>query len=373
MAQLSFNNVSKIPAAGGKGSLADGAVHDFTLEVHDREFVVLAGPTGCGHSTLLRLIAGLEPVSSGEIVLGNRAVQQLPPKDRDVAMVFPHYALFPQLTAHANIAFGLKGRHFPKTEADKRVRAAADLAGIGNGLERKPDALTPVEQLRVAIARAIVGQPKVILFDDPLSALDAEVRVAMRAELVKLQERLQTTVIYATSDPLEAMTMGQRIALIEAGELRQFDTPLGIYRKPANLFAATFLGRPPMNLLPGRLRATQEGLLFKETGGTVEVALQAPELKTPVGQEVVLGIRPEEMRLVATADLKTRGVRTQGIVDHVVATGAEVFYHVQTGANLVVIRSASGDEPISAGRRMQFDIDPNKVHFFDAETKARIV
>ena len=362
MAQVSLKNVSGISVNGG-------AVRDFTLEARDREFVVLVGPPGCGNATVLRLIAGLDPISSGEIVIGNRPVNALPPKARDVAMVFAQYALFPHWTASANIAFGLKGRHFPKTEVEKRVREAAGVVGIADALARKPAALTQLEQLRVALARAIVGQPKAILLDDPLAALDEPEQTAMRAELVKLQERLQTTMIYATRSPVEAMALGQRIAVLREGALQQCDTPLAVYNQPANLFVARLLGQPPMNLIAGRLRATSDGLLFKETGGTVEVQLtNRPEGNT----EVVLGIRPEDVGVVAAAETKTRGVRCQGIIDHVEATGADVLYTVQTGAHTLVIRTSAGGEHGGAGRRMQFDIDPEKVHLFDAATTARI-
>ncbi|MCX6967113.1 MAG: ABC transporter ATP-binding protein [Verrucomicrobia bacterium] len=365
MAQVSLKNVSGISTEGG-------AVRDCTLEVRDREFAVLVGPPGCGNSTLLRLIAGLDPVSGGEITIGNRPVNTLSPLAREVAMVFPHYALFPNLPVSANIAFGLKGRHFPKTEMQKRVREAAGVAGITEALARKPQTLTAVEKLKVALARAIVGQPKAILMDEPLAALEPAERAGMRAELVKLQERLQTTLIYATRDPLEAMALGQRVAVLREGALQQFDTPLALYERPANLFVARSLGQPPMNLLAGRLRTAPEGLLFKETGGTVEVQLAAlPPGKEGVGTDVVLGIRPEEIRIVPDAETKTRGVRCQGIIDHVETTGAEVFYSVQTGAHVLVIRSGAGEHG-GAGRRMQFDIDPQKVHLFDAATTGRI-
>jgi len=365
MAQVSLKNVSGVSVNGG-------VIRDFTLEVRDREFVALVGPAGCGNAALLRLIAGLDPVSGGEITLGNKAVNALPPLAREVAMVFPHAALFPHWTVYANIAFGLKGRQFPKTEVAKRVREAAGVAGIAEALERKPSTLTAVEKLRVALARAIVGQPKAILCDDPLAALEPAERPAMRAELVKLQERLQTTMIYATHDPLEAMALGQRLAVLREGALQQYDTPQGVYERPANLFVAGFLGQPKMNLLTGRLRAVQEGLLFKETGGTVEVQLAGLSAGKSAGTDVVLGIRPEDVRAVAAAEIKTRGVRCQGIVDHVESTGADVFYSVQTGAHTVVIRTGASGEHGGAGRRMQFDIDPEKVHLFDAETTARI-
>ena len=361
MAQVSLKNVSQ------KG----GPVQDFSLELRDRELAVLTGPTGCGSSALLRLVA----VSGGEIVLGSRAVQALCPADRDVAMVFRHYALFPHLTLSANIAFGLKGRHFPRAEVAKRVKEAAAVAGVEGALDRKPGALPPVEQLRVALARAIVRQPKLILLDEPLAALDTAGRAGMRAELVKLQERLQTTMLVAVQDPLDAMTLGHRVAVLHAGALQQLDTPLRLYSEPANLFVAGFLGQPKMNLLAGRLRAAQEEILFKETGGTVEVKWShCPALKSYVGQDVVLGVRPEDVHPVAPdAVVKARGARCQGIVDHVEATGAEVYYFVQTGAHTVVIREGAGAEPGGAGRRMAFDIALEKVHLFSAETSARLL
>jgi len=367
MAQVTLKNVSKIADSG--------AVQDFTLEVRDREFAVLAGPSGCGHSTLLRLIAGLDPLSSGEILIGSRPVQTLPPAERDVAMVFRQAALFPHWTAQQNIAFGLKGRHFLKTEIEKKVKEAANVVGVTELLDRKPASLTAVEQLRVALARAIVRQPKVILLDDPLSILDPESRPAMRAELVKLQERLQTTLLYATQDPLEAMILGHRVAVMNCGALQQFDTPLRIYNHPTNRFAAQFLGRPPMNLLSGRLRTAQTGLLFKETGGTVEIPFtDSPELKALAGKDVVLGIRPEDIRVVAPdAVTKARGARCQGIVDHVEMTGAEIFYTVQTGGHTLVIQGTPDAEPAGAGRRMAFDIDAEKSHLFDAETTTRLL
>lgn len=361
MAQVSLKNI----ALQGVG-----AVEPFSLEARDREFVVLAGPQGCGHSALLRLIAGLDPLPGGEIVIGNRPVHLLPPVQRDVAMVFSQPALLPHWSVAQNIAFGLRGRHFPKTEVLKRVREAAGIVGVAELLERKPASLSALEGLRVALARAIVRQPKLILMDQPLAGLDALARPALRAELVKLQERLQTTVFYATSDPLEAMALAHRVAVMEAGRLAQFDAPLTVYRQPANLFAARFLGQPRINLLAGRLRSAPQGVLFKETGGTVEVAL-ADAPKEWAGQEVVLGIRPEDLEPGETS--KSRGARCQGIVDHVEANGAETLYTIETGAHTVILRVSGGGEAAGAGRRMAFDIDPAKVHLFDAATQARLL
>ncbi len=347
-------------------------LQDVNLEARDREFLVLAGPSGCGNSTALRLLAGLEAPVSGELFVGNRSVNGLPPQERGVALVLPRGGLFPQATGAANIAWGLKGRHFAKAEVAKRALAAAEVAGAGEALALRPAAMTVVQRLRVALARAIVGQPKAMLLDDPLAVLDADERAAMRAELAKLQERLQTTFLYATADPLEAMTLGHRIALFEAGRLRQVDAPLALYERPADRFVAGFLGRPKMNFLAGRLHAGKSGLLFKETQGTVEVtfAERSAEL---AGREVALGFRPEDVRPAEeTASPKARGGRCQGLVEHAEATGADVFYTVQTGGHAVVIRGAAGEEPRGVGRRMAFDIALEKVHLFDAASGERI-
>lgn len=369
MAQVSLKNVSGAAPQGGS------AVHSFTLEVRDRELLVIAGPQGCGASALLRMIAGLDPVASGEIVIGNKGVTDLAPKLRDLSMVFPQGALFPHWTVAQNIAFGLKGEHFPKSETGKRVRQAGEAAGLGEGFELRPGALSPMDALRVAWARAIIRQPKVILMDDPISALPPELRSQARAELVKLQERLQSTVIYATHDPLTAMTLGHRTALVEAGELRQCDAPAEIYRRPANRFAAGFLGR--MNFLRGRLRAAPAGFLYKENAGTVELAL--PEgpglrdcLRDYVGKEVILGVRPEAILPTTAGDGNRRTATGQAVVDSIEATGTEVLYTVQTGAHTLLVRREGGELQAGVGRRMPFDILPESVHLFDAETSARI-
>jgi len=309
------------------------------LEAREREFLVLAGEGG---SALLRSLAGLED-SAGELRVGNRVVNGLPPTERGVAMVLPHAGLFPQWSGVKNIAFGLKGR------PSSKVEAAAEVTGAADALALRPAAMTAVQRLRVALARAVVGQPKAVLCDNPLAALDVDDRAKMRAELVRLQERLQTTFLYATRDPLEAM-MGHRVAVFDAGKLRGVDVPQMLYDRPPNRFVAGFLGRPQMNFLAGRVAAG----VFKETGGTVQVAATAND------GEVTLGFRPE----AATAE-----GRCQGLVEHAESTGADVFYTVQTGGHLVIIRGAPG---IGVGRRMAFDIVPEKVHLFEKESGERI-
>lgn len=366
MAQVSLKNI-QAPLAGG------GALQGVNLEVRDREFLVLAGPSGSGNSTVLRLLAGLESPSGGELFVGTRPVNGLPPQERGVALVLPKGGLFPQATGAANIALGLQGRHFAKAEVAKRTLAAAEVAGVNpEVLALRPAAMTAVQRLRVALARAIVGQPKAILLDDPLAVLDADARVGMRGELVKLQERLQTTFLHATADPLEAMALGHRAALFETGRLRQVDAPLALYDHPEDRFVAGFLGRPQMNFLAGQLHATREGLLFKETQGTVEVAL-AERPAELAGREVTLGFRPEDVRPADdTLSPKARGGRCQGLVEHAEATGADVFYTVQTGGHTLVIRGVAGEEPRGVGRRMAFDIALEKAYLFDAVSGERI-
>ncbi|PYI90256.1 MAG: glycerol-3-phosphate ABC transporter ATP-binding protein, partial [Verrucomicrobia bacterium] len=247
------------------------AVEDVSLEVADREFLVLVGPSGCGKSTTLRMIAGLEEISRGDIFIGERRVNDLAPKDRDIAMVFQNYALYPHMTVYDNIAFGLKLRRYPKSEIRKRVMDAVNILGIEELLDRKPKALSGGQRQRVAVGRAIVRQPKVFLFDEPLSNLDAKMRVQMRTEIAKLHQRLQATMIYVTHDQVEAMTMGDRIVVMNHGKVQQNDTPLKLYDEPTNLFVAGFLGSPPMNIIRGTLKLEREAIVFREAdGGTIE-------------------------------------------------------------------------------------------------------
>src|SRR5438105_938911 len=281
------------------------AVEDVSLEVRDREFLVLVGPSGCGKSTTLRMIAGLEEISRGDIFIGDRRVNDLAPKDRDIAMVFQNYALYPHMTAYDNIAFGLKLRRYPKLEIKKRVMDAANVLGIEELLDRKPKALSGGQRQRVAVGRAIVRQPKVFLFDEPLSNLDAKMRVQMRTEIAKLHQRLQATMIYVTHDQVEAMTMGDRIVVMNHGRVQQNDTPLKLYREPANLFVAGFLGSPPMNFIDGKLKEESDALVFSEIeGGAITVRLsikERPAARALVGKPVLLGIRPEDIELAQFA------------------------------------------------------------------------
>ena len=298
MARVSLQHVSKT-YPGDKG-VEHPVVRDASLEVADREFVVLVGPSGCGKSTTLRMVAGLETISQGDIFIGDRRVNDVAPADRDIAMVFQNYALYPDKTVWENMAFGLLVRKRPRAEIDRRVREAAGILGIEALLDRRPKQLSGGQRQRVAVGRAIVRQPKVFLFDEPLSNLDAKLRAQTRVEISKLHQRLQATMLYVTHDQVEAMTMGDRIVVMRDGVVQQAGPPLEIYQRPVNLFVAGFLGSPPMNFLRGALASGPgETLAFREgEGGSFLCRFRAaerPELAGHVGKEVVLGLRPEDL------------------------------------------------------------------------------
>lgn len=288
MAEVSLENVTKIYPGGVV------AVKDMTLNIEDKSFVVFVGPSGCGKTTTLRMIAGLEEITKGTIKIGNRVVNNIPPKNRDIAMVFQNYALYPHMTVYDNMAFGLKLRKYPKDEIDKRVKEAAKILGIENLLTRRPKELSGGQRQRVAVGRAIVRQPKAFLFDEPLSNLDAKMRIETRAELKKLHRRLQTTTIYVTHDQEEAMTLGDKIVVMMDGEIQQYATPLTVYHKPENRFVAGFVGTPPMNFFNGKIIAENEGLYFYD--GVNKLLMPERFKNTLVAykdKEVVMGIRPE--------------------------------------------------------------------------------
>jgi multiple sugar transport system ATP-binding protein len=374
MAKVSVQHVSKIhaPGKGGKAS----AIQDFNLEVDDRELVVLAGPAGCGKSAMLRMIAGLEHASNGDIRIGGKRVNDEPPRDRDIAMVFPNDALYPRMSVRANLAYDLKLRKFPDAEINKRVTEAAAILGIQGWLDRKPGALSACERQRAAVARAVVRQPKVFLFDEPLANFDAGVRAQLRAELIKLHQNLQATMIYATRDQADAMAMADRIVVMNQGVIQQTGIPGALYREPDNLFVAGFLGRPPMNLLRGKLRESGDALIFKEgEGGVIELKLPPrAEARAFAGREVIAGIRPED--IVIATDLqgaqRPATQRFQCLVDLAEPMGAEANVHLQTGAHTLVCRTGTPIGNDEAGHRMRFDIDPARVHFFDPETARRL-
>jgi multiple sugar transport system ATP-binding protein len=372
MAKVTLKNVYKI-YPGDKGKEVT-AVEDFNLDIEDREFVVFVGPSGCGKSTTLRMIAGLEEISKGDVFIGDKRVNDVPPKDRDIAMVFQNYALYPHMSVYENMAFGLKLRKYPKAEIDKRVKEAAAILGIEQYLDRKPKALSGGQRQRVAVGRAIVRQPKVFLFDEPLSNLDAKMRVQMRTEITKLHQRLQATMIYVTHDQIEAMTMGTRIVVMKDGVIQQVDTPLKIYNEPDNLFVAGFLGSPPMNFIKGTVTGKEGAIGFKENqGGVVDLKLGDRKSLLPyIGKEITMGLRPENCDLLPAG--KAPGPNSfQAVVDIVEPMGAETYFYLQTGGHTVISRSHALVDQREAGHRLQFEIDVAKVHFFDPVTTHRIV
>jgi multiple sugar transport system ATP-binding protein len=370
MAKVTLSNVYKI-YKGDKGKDVT-AVEDFNLEVADREFVVFVGPSGCGKSTTLRMIAGLEEISRGEVQIDGRRVNDVPPKDRDIAMVFQNYALYPHMSVFDNLAFGLKLRKFPKTEIKRRVQEAAAILGIETYLDRKPKALSGGQRQRVAVGRAIVRQPKVFLFDEPLSNLDAKMRVQMRTEITKLHQRLQATMIYVTHDQIEAMTMGDRIVVMKDGVIQQIDAPMRLYRQPANLFVAGFLGSPPMNFINGRLTGAGDAVVFKEMDeGSIECRFtDRPAARQFVGKNVVLGMRAEDISL--TNEANPGANRFRAIIDIVEPMGAETYIYLQTGAHTAICRSDAAIDHSELGHRREFQIDAAKAHLFDPETTLRI-
>ncbi len=365
MASVTFRNVYK-----RFGDVI--AVNNLNIEVGDKEFLVLVGPSGCGKTTALRCLAGLEEISEGEILIGDRVVNDVPPKDRDIAMVFQSYALYPHLSVFDNMAFGLKLRKVPKDEIKRRVYEAADILGIRDYLDRKPRQLSGGQRQRVAVGRAIVREPKVFLFDEPLSNLDAKLRVAMRAEISKLHQRLQTTFIYVTHDQTEAMTMATRIAVINKGILQQLDTPQNLYDKPNNLFVAGFIGSPAMNFFPGKLRK-QDGKLMVDTGDFAVTipASRAQPYEAHVGKDIIFGIRPENVHDVDFTPPNIAAERVTVKVDVTELMGNEIFLYLVSGRNTFVAR-VDPRSKLRIGQQAQVAFDMDNFHIFDAATEQAI-
>jgi len=349
------------------------AVNDVSIAVEDKEFLVLVGPSGCGKSTTLRLVAGLEEISSGNIYIGDRLVNDVAPKDRDIAMVFQSYALYPHMSVYDNLAFGLKLRKTPKKEIDRRVHEAAEILGIAALLNRKPKQLSGGQRQRVALGRAIVREPKVFLMDEPLSNLDAKLRVATRAELIKLHQRLQTTVIYVTHDQVEAMTMGSRIAVLRDGILQQLDTPQTLYDRPANMFVAGFIGSPAMNFFDARLSGTADALYVEGQAFKVRVpADRAESLAKHIGKEIVFGIRPEDIYDRATLQTQPPAESSMKVQVNVVEPmGSEQFVYLVNGDTEFVARM-DARSPIRAGQPMEIVVDMAHFHAFDRTTQESI-
>jgi len=367
MAQVSLKNVSKIFPNGTK------VVDDLSLGVESKEFMVLVGPSGCGKSTTLRMIAGLEEISRGDVYIGNRKVNDIPAKDRDIAMVFQNYALYPHMTVFENMAFGLKLRHYPRKEIIQRVNEAADILSIKHLLGRKPRELSGGERQRVAVGRAIVRKPLAFLFDEPLSNLDAKLRVQMRTEIHKLHIRLQTTIIYVTHDQVEAMTMGNRIAVMRQGVIQQVADPIEVYDHPRNKFVAGFIGSPPMNFLQGRIIKKDGRMYFDE--GRLQVKLiedMYPKLLLYVGKPVILGIRPEDIydKLFVSEAPPENIVRVNCEVYE--PMGSEVYLYLNTGKHTFIARVGAHDRP-QVNQDMDLVFDMSKVHFFDKDTEETII
>lgn len=366
MARVTLENVEKIYPGNVK------AVDDFNLEIKDGEFVVLVGPSGCGKSTTLRMVAGLEEISRGTITIGGRVVNDIPPKDRDIAMVFQNYALYPHMTVRENMAFGLKLRKFPRQEIESRVQEAARILGIAELMDRRPKALSGGQRQRVAVGRAIVRKPAVFLFDEPLSNLDAKMRVQMRVEISRLHHQLGTTMIYVTHDQVEAMTMGQRIVVMKGGLIQQVADPISLYDGPANRFVAGFIGMPPMNIFAGHIRAGDAGLVFEGPGG-MRLPVPARD-RTAVAayrdKPVSLGLRPEDIGSAA-AELASDAPRLRAVVEVVEPMGSESYIYFRV-ADTPFISRVDAHRKFKVGDTAEPAVFINKAHFFDPATEIRI-
>jgi multiple sugar transport system ATP-binding protein len=346
------------------------AVKDVNLDIRDQEFVVLVGPSGCGKTTTLRMVAGLESITSGRILIDDTVVNNLAPMDRDIAMVFQNYALYPHMSVYDNMAFGLKMRKFDKAEIESRVKQAADILGIQDYLKRKPRQLSGGQRQRVALGRAIVRHPRVFLFDEPLSNLDAKLRVQMRVELKKLHERLGTTAIYVTHDQVEAMTLGDRVVVMHDGRVQQVGDPLELYNDPANLFVAGFIGSPAMNFAGVRMTA-ENGALWALGDG---IRLNVPErlrnrLGPYAGKDVTFGIRPEDLRIAGEAD--PAGLALDATVEVIERLGSEILLDVAVGTATMV----ASVEPTARARvhdNIRLAVNPDRVHFFDNDSEVAI-
>ncbi|RJP55074.1 MAG: sn-glycerol-3-phosphate ABC transporter ATP-binding protein UgpC [Anaerolineaceae bacterium] len=362
MASVTYKNIVK--------KFGDAtAVDDINFHVEDKEFLVLVGPSGCGKTTALRLLAGLEEITSGEILIEDRVVNDIAPKDRDIAMVFQSYALYPHLSVYENMAFGLKLKKTPKDEIKRRVAEAAEVLGITDLLDRKPRQLSGGQRQRVAVGRAIVREPKVFLFDEPLSNLDAKLRVQMRAEISKLHQRLQTTFIYVTHDQVEAMTMATRIAVINKGKLQQIDSPQNLYDHPDNLFVAGFIGSPAMNFFSAHLRKDGGNLLVDSGDFTISIPIEsAKKYEKYTGRDVVFGIRPENIHDAHFTPPNIHGENVAVKVDVTELMGNEIFLYLVSGKTTFVARvDPRSTLRVGEGAQVMFDMD--HFHIFDAQTE----
>lgn len=371
MATVALKNLVKIYPASGRNA-AFKAVKAIDLDIHEGEFMVLVGPSGCGKSTTLRMIAGLEEITDGEIRIGDRVVNNIQPKNRDIAMVFQNYALYPHMTVFENMAFGLKLKKVSRLEIRKRVQIAAEILGITDLLERKPKALSGGQRQRVAVGRAIVRNPEVFLFDEPLSNLDAKMRVSMRTEISKLHARLGVTMIYVTHDQVEAMTMGDRICVMKDGEIMQVAEPLEIYNHPANVFVAGFIGSPPMNFFYGEVYEKGGKSFFRSKRGAeplhFELTQRLSSMGTPhAGKELILGIRPENISHMEKVKSAPVGQCALARVEVSEPMGSETFLYLLSGDDACVAKVRSG-ERYRVNQELMMWFDLAHAHLFDAET-----
>lgn len=362
MARVILKNLSK---SIGEHSI----VRNLNLDIPDKEFFILVGPSGCGKSTTLRMIAGLEEVSGGEIHINDRLVNHVRPKDRDIAMVFQNYALYPHMTVYQNMAFGLKLRGYTRREIDQRVREAAEVLNLGALMDRTPKSLSGGQRQRVALGRAIVRKPQVFLFDEPLSNLDAKLRVQMRLELSKLHQRLQATIVYVTHDQVEAMTMGDRICVMKDGEVQQVAPPLDLYERPANKFVAGFIGNPPMNFFPVMVDGAKKEIVLRHASFSLTVPKALAEAVRPhIGKEVDFGIRPEDLydRLFYNYPVQ-EGSSVNTVVDVVEPMGSEIYIYVKAGTVDLVVRVPAYVKA-AAGKKMELVFNLERMHLFDRAT-----
>ncbi len=376
MASLSLRHIYKKYPGGVT------AVSDFNLEIKDKEFIIFVGPSGCGKSTTLRMIAGLEEITEGELFIGDTLVNDIAPKDRDIAMVFQNYALYPHMSVFDNMAFGLKLRKVPKEEIKRRVEEAAKILDIGHLLERKPKALSGGQKQRVALGRAIVRNPKVFLLDEPLSNLDAKLRAAMRTEITKLHKNLGTTFIYVTHDQTEAMTMATRIVVMKEGVIQQVDTPQNLYDLPVNLFVASFIGTPQMNFINGKLEKKGSDLYITFASNSIKLPPEKannPALKEYIGQDVVMGVRPENIHDEPMYLSNFPDSTINATVDVTELMGAEIYLYLgfdgqedaTNGKN--IIARVSSRSTSRAGDTIKVAIDSSRIHIFDKDTEKCII
>jgi multiple sugar transport system ATP-binding protein len=342
------------------------AVKDVDLQIADKEFVALVGPSGCGKSTTLRMIAGLEDISSGEIRIGDRLVNHLPPRDRDIAMVFQNYALYQHMSVYDNLAFGLRNKKAPEADIKAAIDRAAGMLGLHGLMERKPKQLSGGQQQRVALGRCIVRNPQVFLFDEPLSNLDAKLRAQMRIEIKRLHAAIPTTSVFVTHDQVEAMTLGDRVVIMREGRIQQIGTPLAVYREPANKFVAGFIGAPAMNFLDVTVQS-EPGVTAVEAAGlrlTVSDA-DARALAAHSGRRVILGVRPEHLVLGEGAP----GLSFAARVEVVEQLGAEILLETRVGSHSVTVARVAAETPVARGDQLRLSVQPGRLHFFDPETE----